>query len=71
MSVGRLYQFGPFRLDGGARLLLREGQRPALSPKAVELLIVLSSGIGKSFENNLHGALHGEQISVWLFVGQA
>lgn len=41
MSVGRLYQFGPFRLDAGGRLLFREGQRLALSPKAVELLIAL------------------------------
>jgi TolB-like protein/Tfp pilus assembly protein PilF len=41
MSVGRLYEFGPFRLDAGGRLLFREGQRLALSPKAVELLVVL------------------------------
>lgn len=41
MSVGRLYQFGPFRLDAGGRLLFRDGQRLALSPKAVELLIAL------------------------------
>ena len=41
MSVGRVYQFGPFQLDAGGRLLFREGQRLALSPKAVELLITL------------------------------
>ena len=41
MSVDRLYEFGPFRLDAGGRLLFREGQRLALSPKAVELLVVL------------------------------
>ena len=41
MNVGRQYQFGPFRLDAGGRLLFREGQRLALSPKAVELLIAL------------------------------
>jgi TolB-like protein len=41
MSVDRLYEFGPFRLDAGGRLLFRKGQRLALSPKAVELLIVL------------------------------
>jgi TolB-like protein/Tfp pilus assembly protein PilF len=41
MNVDRLYEFGPFRLDAGGRLLFREGQRLALSPKAVELLIVL------------------------------
>jgi TolB-like protein/Tfp pilus assembly protein PilF len=41
MSMDRLYEFGPFRLDAGGRLLFREGQRLALSPKAVELLVVL------------------------------
>jgi TolB-like protein/Tfp pilus assembly protein PilF len=41
MSLNRLYEFGPFRLDAGGRLLFREGQRLALSPKAVELLVVL------------------------------
>src|ERR1700687_5981273 len=41
MSVGRLYEFGPFRLDAGCHLLFRAGQRLALSPKAVELLVVL------------------------------
>jgi DNA-binding response OmpR family regulator len=41
MSVGRVYQFGPFRLDAGGRMLFREGQRLALSPKGVELLIAL------------------------------
>jgi TolB-like protein/Tfp pilus assembly protein PilF len=41
MAAGLSYQFGPFRLDAGGRLLFREGQRLALSPKAVELLLVL------------------------------
>ena len=41
MSLDSLYEFGPFRLDAGGRLLFREGQRLALSPKAVELLLVL------------------------------
>jgi TolB-like protein/Tfp pilus assembly protein PilF len=51
MNVGRHYQFGPFRLDAGGRLLFRAGQRLALSPKAVELLIALvesqASTVGK------------------------
>jgi DNA-binding winged helix-turn-helix (wHTH) protein len=41
MSLDRLYEFGPFRLDAGGLLLFREGQRLALSPKAVALLVVL------------------------------
>jgi TolB-like protein/Tfp pilus assembly protein PilF len=41
MTLNRLYEFGPFRLDAGGRLLFRESQRLALSPKAVELLVVL------------------------------
>ncbi|MDB5977538.1 MAG: hypothetical protein JWR07_4298 [Nevskia sp.] len=32
------YRFGPFHLDSGARLLMREGQPVALAPKAFDLL---------------------------------
>jgi DNA-binding winged helix-turn-helix (wHTH) protein len=39
--LDRLYEFGPLRLDAGELLLFREGQRLALSPKAVALLVVL------------------------------
>src|SRR5687768_11555983 len=35
------YQFGPFRLDVGARLLLRDGEPVKLTPKALETLLVL------------------------------
>jgi len=41
MTSGFSYRFGPFRLDAGGRLLFRGGQRLALSPKAVELLVAL------------------------------
>jgi len=41
MTSGFSYRFGPFRLDAGGRLLFRGGQRLALSPKAVELLLAL------------------------------
>ncbi|HZR36454.1 MAG TPA: winged helix-turn-helix domain-containing protein [Nevskia sp.] len=35
------YRFGPFHVDGGARLLLRENQPVALAPKAFDLLCYL------------------------------
>src|SRR5438477_6208795 len=37
----RCYQFGSFRLDAAGRALLRDGKRVALTPKAVDVLIVL------------------------------
>jgi hypothetical protein len=42
MSVDRAYEFGPRPLNAGGRLLFRGGQRLALSPKAVDLLIALA-----------------------------
>jgi eukaryotic-like serine/threonine-protein kinase len=36
-----LYEFGPFRLDPAKRLLLREGDPVALTPKAFETLLLL------------------------------
>ena len=41
MIANRVYQFGAFRLDTGGRLLFREGERLALAPKSIELLIAL------------------------------
>ena len=35
------FQFGPFRLDAGGRVLYRGGGRVALTPKAVDVLIAL------------------------------
>ena len=35
------YEFGPFRLDGGKRLLLLDREPVALAPKALETLLVL------------------------------
>ena len=42
----RLYQFGPFRLDPAERLLLHEGQAVPLSPKAFDLLVLLTENSG-------------------------
>ena len=36
-----IYEFGPFQLDGGERVLLREGAPVALTPKALEVLLLL------------------------------
>jgi DNA-binding winged helix-turn-helix (wHTH) protein/TolB-like protein/Tfp pilus assembly protein PilF len=36
-----LYEFGPFRLDAGERLLLRAGEAVSLTPKAFDLLLAL------------------------------
>lgn len=41
MSPSRSYQFGSFRLDAGGRVLYRDGQRVALTPKAIDVLVVL------------------------------
>jgi len=41
MEVRDLYEFGPYRLDASARVLLREGAVVPLTPKALEILAVL------------------------------
>ena len=40
----RVYEFGPFRIDTGDRLLSRDGQLIPLPPKAVETLLALIGG---------------------------
>jgi DNA-binding winged helix-turn-helix (wHTH) protein/TolB-like protein len=41
------YEFGPFRLDPGERLLVRENRPVPLSPKGFELLVFLVSNHGR------------------------
>jgi DNA-binding winged helix-turn-helix (wHTH) protein/WD40 repeat protein len=41
MSGQRFYEFGPFRLDVGRRLLFREGEVVPLTPKVLHTLLVL------------------------------
>ena len=36
-----IYEFGPFRIDPDRELMLRDGQRLAVTPKALEVLLVL------------------------------
>src|SRR5438034_5334673 len=42
----RVYEFDSFLLDEKQKVLLREGERVPLTPKALELLIVLVSNAG-------------------------
>ncbi|HUG52043.1 MAG TPA: winged helix-turn-helix domain-containing protein, partial [Vicinamibacteria bacterium] len=45
-----VHEFGPFRLDAGERLLTREGQPVALTPKAFDLLVYLAERPGRLIE---------------------
>jgi DNA-binding winged helix-turn-helix (wHTH) protein/Tfp pilus assembly protein PilF len=40
-QADRIYEFGPFRLEAGEHLLLRDGEAIPLQPKAFDLLLVL------------------------------
>ena len=41
MSNGRAYRFGLFQLDADGRVLLRDGKRVQLPPKAIDVLLAL------------------------------
>ena len=45
-----LYEFGPFRLDAGERLLLCNGQPVSLTPKAFDVLLTLVEHHGRLLE---------------------
>jgi Tol biopolymer transport system component/DNA-binding winged helix-turn-helix (wHTH) protein len=45
-----LYEFGPFRLDAGERLLLRDGESVPLMPKSFDLLLALVEHHGHLLE---------------------
>lgn len=47
LSAPRVFEFGPFRLDVDEQLLLRDGQRVLLQPKAFDLLVALLSRRGR------------------------
>ena len=47
MSSGRQYEFGAYRLDEQGPLLFRDGERVALPPKVVELLVALVQAAGR------------------------
>src|SRR5262245_21463089 len=48
----RVYEFGPFRLDGVERLLLRDGKAVPLTPKAFDLLLALVERHGHLLEKD-------------------
>ncbi len=47
-----VYVFGPYRLDAREKLLFREGQPIPLSPKALEILLVLVRSSGQLVEKD-------------------
>src|SRR5262245_45400986 len=47
-----LYEFGPFRLDAGERLLLLDGKSVPLTPKAFDLLLALVEDHGHLLEKD-------------------
>jgi len=47
-----LYEFGPFRLDAGERLLLREGESISLTPKSFDLLLAMVEHHGRLLEKD-------------------
>ncbi len=57
-ATGAFYEFGPYRLDGSKRLLIREGRHLAIPPKTFDLLVLLVEGRGRVFtKKELMGAL--------------
>lgn len=50
MASGRFYEFGPFRLDATALVLLRDGERVPLTPKIIDTLLLLIRERGQVVE---------------------
>ena len=46
-DVPHCYEFGPFRLDSGQRVLLRNGEPVPLQPKALDILLLLVRNPGQ------------------------
>ena len=63
-QVNHLYEFGPFQLDPPERLLLRDGQPVAMTPKAFDMLVVLVERCGHLVEKNelLNTVWHGSFV---------
>ena len=62
--VNHVYEFGPFQLDPPERLLLRDGQPVAMTPKAFDMLVVLVERCGHLVEKNelLKTVWHGSFV---------
>jgi DNA-binding winged helix-turn-helix (wHTH) protein/TolB-like protein len=48
----RIYEFGPFRVDAGERVLLRDGRPEPLPPKAFDVLLMLVESSGHIVEKD-------------------
>ena len=51
-QIRYFYEFGPFRLDPLKRRLMRDGEAVKLTPKALDLLIVLVEASGRTVEKD-------------------
>ena len=51
-EIKHFYEFGPFRLDPQKRRLMREGEPVRLTPKALDLLVVLVEERGRTVEKD-------------------
>lgn len=51
-QIKHFYEFGPFRLDPLKRRLMRDGEPVRLTPKALELLLVLVEADGRTIEKD-------------------
>ena len=51
-QIKHFYEFGPFRLDPLKRRLTRDGEPVRLTPKALELLLVLVEASGRTVEKD-------------------
>jgi len=51
-QIKHFYEFGPFRLDPLKRRLMRDGEPVRLTPKALELLLVLIEAGGRTVEKD-------------------
>src|SRR5215475_13397829 len=52
LHTKHIYEFGPFRLDAGERLLLRDGESVPLTPKSFDLLVALVERHGRLLEKD-------------------
>jgi len=46
------YEFGPYRLDPNERVLTRAGDTISLTPKAIEILLLLVTNAGQLLEKD-------------------
>ncbi|HEU5459553.1 MAG TPA: transcriptional regulator, partial [Pyrinomonadaceae bacterium] len=52
MPHNLVYEFGPYRLDSGKRVLTRTGETISLTPKSTDILIILVTNAGELVEKD-------------------